>query len=170
MLLISYKVWKNTLATRYNNRKIISERQTLPIGKILPGMIVTFNYSEQGVTDPRPLLLFLHHNKEKKVLEGLNLNYVNPSKLKKLFSVIEFKKGKLDEQENLLQLRKEYFRIQISNPKKRSPMNNDRFYSDVIGSDVIFKKSYRSYKTTKLSALKVANVKLNLIGVESDED
>ena len=38
------------------------------------------------------------------------------------------------------------------------------------GSDVLFKKSYRSYKTTKLSALKVTNIKLNLIGVESDED
>ena len=158
------------MATRYNNHKIIENRQTLPVGKLLPGMIITFNYSEQGVTDPRPLLLFLHHNKDRNVLEGLNLNYVNPSKLKKLFSVIEFKKGKLDEQENLLSLKNDYFRIQISNPKKRSPMNTDRFYSDVITSDGSFKKSYRSYKTTKLSALKVTNVKLNLIGVDADED
>ena len=158
------------MATRYNNHKIIENRQTLPVGKLLPGMIITFNYSEQGVTDPRPLLLFLHHNKDRNVLEGLNLNYVNPSKLKKLFSVIEFKKGKLDEQENLLSLKNDYFRIQISNPKKRSPMNTDRFYSDVITSDASFKKSYRSYKTTKLSALKVTNIKLNLIGVDVDED
>ncbi len=158
------------MATRYNNHKIIENRQTLPVGKLLPGMIITFNYSEQGVTDPRPLLLFLHHNKDRNVLEGLNLNYVNPSKLKKLFSVIEFKKGKLDEQENLLSLKSDYFRIQISNPKKRSPMNTDRFYSDVITSDASFKKSYRSYKTTKLSALKVTNIKLNLIGVDVDED
>ncbi len=158
------------MATRYNNHKIIENRQTLAVGKLLPGMIITFNYSEQGVTDPRPLLLFLHHNKDRNVLEGLNLNYVNPSKLKKLFSVIEFKKGKLDEQENLLSLKSDYFRVQISNPKKRSPMNTDRFYSDVITSDTSFKKSYRSYKTTKLSALKVTNIKLNLIGVDVDED
>ena len=66
------------MAARYNNLKIISERQTLPIGKILPGMIVTFNYSEQNVTDPRPLLLFLHHNKEIKVLgkQSLGMFYV----------------------------------------------------------------------------------------------
>ena len=76
----------------------------------------------------------------------------------------------MEEQENLISLKKDYFRIQISNPKKRSPMNNDRFYSDIIGSDEIFKRSYRSYKTTKLSALKVTNIKLNMIGVESDED
>jgi hypothetical protein len=156
------------LARRYNNRKIIDTQQTLPLGKILPGMIVTFNYSEQGVTDPRPLLLFLHYNKDNKVLEGLNMNYINPAKLKKLFSVIEFKKGKLDEQENLLSLKQNYFRIQISNPKRRSPISSKRFYGDVIGSDNRFLESYRSYKTTKLSALKVANIHLDMVGVVSE--
>ena len=76
------------MSTRYNNRKIILSEQTLPIGKLLPGMIMTFNYSESGVTDPRPLLLFLHRNIETKLIEGLNLNYLNPSKLKNLFQVI----------------------------------------------------------------------------------
>ena len=46
-------------------------------------MIVTFNYSEQGVTDPRPILLFLHKDTSTKNIEGLNLNYLNPTKLKK---------------------------------------------------------------------------------------
>ena len=133
--------------TRYNNRKIIAREQTLPIGKALPGMIVTFNYSEEGVTDPRPILLFLH--RETTTIEGLNLNYINPSKIKKLFSVIEFKKGKLDEQENLIYLKENYFRIQISNPKKRSPLSTKRFYGDVVASDNRFMESYRKYKTTK---------------------
>ena len=94
------------MATRYNNRKIISTHQTLPLNKILPGMIVTFNYSEEGVTDPRPILLFLHRDTKINTVEGLNLNYINPSKIKKLFSVIEFKKGKLDEHENLIKLKR----------------------------------------------------------------
>ena len=156
------------MARRYNNRKIIDTQQTLPLNKILPGMIVTFNYSEQGITDPRPLLLFMHYNKDTKVLEGLNLNYINPSKIKKLFSVIEFKKGKLDEQENLIYLKENYFRIQISNPKKRSPISPKRFYGDVVSSDNRFVESYRSYKTTKLSALKVANIHLDMVGVVSE--
>ena len=67
------------MATRYNNRKIVLSEQTLPTGKLLPGMIVTFNYSEKGVTDPRPILLFLHRDKETKLLEGLNINYINPA-------------------------------------------------------------------------------------------
>ena len=153
------------MARRYNNRKIIDTQQTLPLNKILPGMIVTFNYSEQGITDPRPLLLFMHYNKDTKVLEGLNMNYINPAKLKKLFSVIEFKKGKLEEEENLVFLKEDYFRIQISNPKKRSAMSTKRFYSDVILADKYFKQAYRSYKTTKLSTLKVTNIKLDMVGI-----
>ncbi len=158
-----YRLWRNTLANRYNNRKIIESQQTIAAGKLLPGMILTFNYSELGVSDPRPLLLFLHHNKDTKVLEGLNLNYVNPTKLKKLFTMIEFKKGKLDESENLVKLKEDYFRVQLSNPKKRSALSTKRFYEDVITDEVVFKKSYRSYKTTKLTSLKVTQINIKFI-------
>ena len=50
-------------------------------------MIVTFNYSERGVKDPRPILLFLNLDNKNNNLEGLNVNYLNPTKLKKLFTV-----------------------------------------------------------------------------------
>jgi len=146
------------LATRYNNRKIILSEQTLPTGKLLPGMIVTFNYSEKGVTDPRPILLFLHRDKETKLLEGLNINYINPAKVKKLFQVIDFKKGETGV-ENLISLREDYFRIKIANPKERSAFTAKRFYGSVVSSDKVFRKAYRSYKTNKLSALKVTNIK-----------
>ena len=112
------------MANRYNNRRIIKSGQKVAVGKLLPGMILTFNYSERGVKDPRPILLFLHN--EKGLIEGININYLNPTKLKKLFSVIEFKKGKLDEEENLIFFKEDYFRIQISNPKKRSAMTPKR--------------------------------------------
>ena len=156
------------MASRYNNRKIILSEQTLPVGKLLPGMIVTFNYSESGVTDPRPVLLFLHRDRETNLLEGLNINYINPSKVKKLFQVIEFKKGKVESDENLLSLKENYFRIQIANPKKRSPLTTKRFYSGIVAGDIAFKQAYRSYKTTKLTALKVTNIKLDMVGISED--
>ena len=146
------------MANRYNNRKIILTAQTLPMGKLLSGMIVTFNYSEEGVTDPRPILLFLHRDGEKKLIEGLNMNYINPAKIKKLFQVIEFKKG-VHGQENLIALREDYFRIQLSVTKRRSFMSPKRFYSNIILADNVFTRAYRSYKTNKLSALKVINIK-----------
>ena len=126
-------------------------------------MILTFNYSETSVKDPRPILLYLHTDKTNKNLEGLNMNYINPTKIKKLFQVIDYKKTKVDEVENLISLKEDYFRIQISNPKKRSAMSTKRFYGDVILADNIFKGAYRSYKTTKLSALKVTQIKLELV-------
>ena len=146
------------MATRYNNRKIILSEQTLPIGKLLSGMILTFNYTEEGVTDPRPILLFLHRDSEKKLIEGLNMNYINPAKIKKLFQVIAFKKGEHG-QENLIALSEDYFRIQLSITKSRSFMSPKKFYSNIILADNVFKRSYRSYKTDKLSALKVTNIK-----------
>tara|TARA_A100001011_G_C13807318_1_gene633455 strand:+ start:198 stop:575 length:378 start_codon:yes stop_codon:yes gene_type:complete len=124
-------------------------------------MILTFNYSEKGVKDPRPILLFLYNNNS--ILEGININYLNPTKLKKLFSVIEFKKGKLEEEENLIFLKEDYFRIQISNPKKRSAMSPKRFYSDVILSDKYFKDAYRSYKAKSLTSLLVSQINTEFI-------
>ena len=98
-----------------------------------------------------------------KNIEGLNINYLNPTKLKKLFQVIDFKKTKVEEVENLINLKEDYFRIQISNPKKRSAMSNKRFYGDVISADRYFKEAYRSYKLTKLTSLKVTQINLEFI-------
>ena len=55
-------------------------------------MIVTFNYSEQGVMDPRPILLFLHQDSKTKNIEGLNLNYLNPM----LYQLINFSKKHIE--------------------------------------------------------------------------
>ena len=147
--------------TRYNNRNIIKSEQKLSLGKLLPGMIVTFNYSEKGVTDPRPILLFLHRDRETKLLEGLNVNYINPAKVKKLFQVIVLKKDETSV-ENLISLQEDYYRIKISNPKERSAVTAKQFYSNIILGDNVFKRAYRSYKTTKLSALKVTNINENM--------
>ena len=151
------------MARRYNNKRIIKSIQTVPPRRLLPGMIVTFNYSEQGVMDPRPILLYLNTNPQTKTIEGLNMNYLNPTKLKKLFAVTDFKKAKVNEQEDIINIKEEYFRIEISNPKKRSAMTTQRFYSDVISSDKYFKEAYRSYKLNKLTSLKVTQINTEFI-------
>jgi len=151
------------LASRYNNKRIIKSFQTVGMGKLLPGMILTFNYSEPGVKDPRPILLYLSTNKVTKNIEGLNINYLNPTKLKKLFKVADVKNTKLDEIENLISLKEEYFRLQIANPKKRSAMTPKRFYGDIISADRYFKEAYRSYKLTKLTSLKVTQINIQFI-------
>ena len=47
-------------------------------------------------------------------------------------------------------------------------MSTKRFYSDVVGSDNVFKKAYRSYTISKLTALKVTNINLDLVGVDEN--
>jgi len=95
-----------------------------------------------------------------RLLPGMILN---ATKLKKLFTVADFKKTELDEVENLISLKENYFRLQIANPKKRSAMTPKRFYSDVISADKYFKQSYRSYKLTKLTSLKVTQINMEFI-------
>ena len=133
------------------------------MGRLLPGMIITFNYSEKNVMDPRPILLYLNTDKKNKNLEGLNLNYLNSTKLKKLFKVADVKKTETDEVENLIGLTESYYRLQIANPKKRSAMTPKRFYGDIISGDKYFKQSYRSYKLTKLTSLKVTQINTQFI-------
>ena len=151
------------MASRYNNKRIVKSFQTIGRGKLLPGMILTFNYSEPGVKDPRPILLYLSTDKINKNLEGLNLNYLGTSKLKKLFKVADFRKTETDEIENLIGLTESYYRLQIANPKKRSSMTPKRFYGDIISSDRYFKQAYRSYKLKKLTSLKVTQINTQFI-------
>mgnify|MGYP000868127225 CR=1 FL=1 len=54
------------MASRYNNKRIVKSFQTIGQGRLLPGMIITFNYSEPGVMDPRPILLYLNTDKKSK--------------------------------------------------------------------------------------------------------
>jgi len=145
------------LSRRYNNRRIIKSFQTIAPGKLLPGMILTFNYSEVGVTDPRPILSYLYTNRKNKIIEGINMNYLSMSKIDKYFDVIDFKKG-ITGKENLISLKEAYFRIEISNPKHRSAMTTERFYNTVVKADKYFQQAYRSYKLSKLSSLKVINI------------
>ena len=151
------------MASRYNNKRIIKFTQTVGMGRLLPGMIITFNYSEKSVMDPRPILLYLNTDKKSKNIEGLNLNYLNSTKLKKLFKVADVKKTETDEVENLIGLTESYYRLQIANPKKRSAMTPKRFYGDIISGDKYFKQSYRSYKLTKLTSLKVTQINTQFI-------
>jgi hypothetical protein len=125
-------------------------------------MIVTFNYSEEGVTDPRPILLFLHQDKKTKLIEGLNLNYIGPAKIVKLFNVIDFKKASTG-MENLIVLKEDYFRIRITTAKDPSPLTTKRFYSGIVGADNAFKRAYRSYKISKVTSLKVTSIIEKLI-------
>ena len=43
-------------------------------------------------------------------------------------------------------------------------MTPEKFYKDVIKGDSIIKRAYRSYKLEKVSSLKAADIRENLLG------
>ena len=147
------------MAIKYNNRKItLSESaQKIATSYTLPGMILTFNYAESGVLDPRPLLLLLHENNDKDLLEGLNLNYINPSKINFLFQRIDRLKI-YTMVENLVGMKNDYSRVQLTS--KFRPLDDDgsSFYKEVVLTEKSFIGAYRKYKLSKLTQLRVLNV------------
>ena len=66
--------------------------------------------------------------------------------------------------EMIEEFEKDITRVQLSSRKKRDHMTPQKFYKDVIKGDSIIKKAYRSYYLTKMSSLKAADIKENLLG------
>ena len=54
--------------------KIVKREELIPPGRLAEGMIISFRYSSGS--DKTPLVLVLNNDKEKKMIEGINLNYI----------------------------------------------------------------------------------------------
>ena len=70
----------------------------------------------------------------------------------------------IDKDEMIEEFEKDITRVQLSSRKKRDHMTPQKFYKDVIKGDSIIKKAYRSYYLTKMTSLKAADIKENLLG------
>ena len=125
-------------------------------------MVVSFKY--QGGFDSTPLVLVLYYDKKKKMIEGINLNYITISRVGRLVELMGDAKVGIDKDEMVEEFEKDITRVQLSSRKKRDNMTPQKFYKDVIKGDSIIKKAYRSYYLTKMSSLKAADIKENLLG------
>ena len=71
--------------SKFNHAEKIKDLHSGKLSSIIPGMIVTFRYAADNVTDRQPLILFLYYDRISGVLDGLNLNYLNNFRFKRLF-------------------------------------------------------------------------------------
>ena len=62
---------------RYNKSKIVKREELIPPGKLYEGMIITFRYNSGS--DKTPVVLVIYYDKKKKMIEGINLNYITIS-------------------------------------------------------------------------------------------
>ena len=145
-----------------NKSKIVKREELIPDGRLEEGMIVTFRYN--GGSDKTPVVLVIYYDKQKNMIEGINLNYITISRVGRLVELMGDAKVGIDKDEMIEEFEKDITRVQLSSRKKRDHMTPQKFYKDVIKGDSIIKKAYRSYYLTKMTSLKAADIKENLLG------
>ena len=143
---------------KYNNKRAITLKQTtISSGQILEGMVISFRYKDGFDTDP--LVLVLYNNRKTKAFEGVNLNYITPRRIEKLFESVKAEGILLDMDEEIEGTSRDTTRIQLSSKKARGNMTPEKFYKQIIKTDKQVKSAYRSYKLDKVSSIKAVDVK-----------
>ena len=145
-----------------NKSKIVQREEIIPPGKLDEGMIITFRYNSGS--DKTPVVLVIYYDKKKKMIEGINLNYITISRVGRLVELMGDAKVGIDKDEMVDEFEKDITRIQLSSKKRRDNMTPQKFYKDVVKGDSIIKRAYRSYKLEKMTSLKAADIRENLLG------
>ena len=136
------------MPTKHNHRKNILSESASAKGKLESGDIVFFNYSGKKVTTKRPMVLVLHTNL-KGHLHGLNLDYIPPATLKKLWELTKLTvAGKV---EKLIKLRLPLLKADIGNPKAFYNSRLKRFLQGQLGKTGV---AYRTYTLSGVGGIK----------------
>ena len=131
--------------------------QKVPESKILPGMLLTFEYSETGVTDRRPLILVLGVVEDR--IEGVNFNYLKESQISRFYKEA-VNIGVEPLYENHIKLPNDYIRVPMATKYSPSRWDGQTVYKRIFKKYKIFRSAYRSYKLKSMSATKVVNYKI----------
>ncbi len=151
-----------------HHSKIIKDSHVISTASIMEGMILSFSYSTTRAgsitNDYTPIVLVLYRNKKKGVIEGINLNYLNITKIKKVFTIVQKRmRSEILTNESVPGVSQDFTRVQISSQRRRSNLTPERFYEKVITEDPDFQKAYRSYKYTALKNISVVDLKPELL-------
>jgi len=120
-------------------------------------MIIQFSYYGEERVDKRPLILFLYHDRTKKLVHGINLNYIYDYEVQQIFdNAAKITKVKMENESILSE--KEYTRILI--PRSRSEQTTKKLYENIIKPTLIEYDIYRTYKPAKIRRIKLVTYKL----------
>ena len=74
-----------------HHSRLIEESRIISSQAIIEGMILSFSYTSTRAgavtSDFTPIVLVLYRDRKKGVIEGVNLNYIPITKVKKLFKM-----------------------------------------------------------------------------------
>ena len=152
------------MAKYKHHGRLIKSTKVIANKAIIEGMIVSFSYTStraKAVTnDYTPLVLVLYRNRQKGLIEGVNLNYMPIAKVKKLFKLVGSRlRSEILTDEKIPGISTDFTRVQISSQRRRSNITPERFYEKVITEDPIFKSAYRTYKYEALKNVALVDVK-----------
>ena len=143
---------------KHNHRNKIRKEIKIPEGKILPGMILWFEYTKENVFDVKPLVLVLSIESGK--IDGINLNYMNEYDLQRMFSVMQSLTPVI--KENILKLPNPYPRLQLSNRLRPSSISGKNIY-DRIKVKNTWKNAFRTYDLKVATSVKLINYDLDIV-------
>ena len=144
----------------------ILHRERLSLERALPVMIIEFSYSSSGTGDKKPLFLIIGKDINKKLLHGINLNYLNERMIQRLFELIS-KKYSVDyipAGSGYKWIDGPYTRVAIPLGNRTIPTN---IYEEIIKPKIINVNPvnydcYRTYNMSKINSVNVINYKLNI--------
>ena len=152
---------------KFNHTEKIKNLHPGKLLSIIPGMIITFRYLGPQITDKQPLILYLHYDSVNGLVDGLNLNYLDNFRFKKLFEGFQNITQVTTQNKSTSNLISENYTL-ISIPplgklqtKSRAEtiVEMRRLYKQFINKTPGFTDIYRSYKPSNLSSLKIVNLK-----------
>ena len=144
---------------KHNHRNKILKEIKIPEGKVLPGMILWFEYTKKNVFDVKPLVLVLSIESGK--IDGINLNYMNEYDLQRMFSVMQSLTPVI--KENILKLPNPYMRLQLSNRLRPTSISGKNIY-DRIKAKNAWKNAFRTYNLKVATSVKLINYDLDILG------
>jgi hypothetical protein len=137
------------------SKRLLTQKVTE--AKILPGMLLTFEYSEPNVTDRRPLILVLGVVEDR--IEGVNFNYLKESEITRFYKEA-VTIGVEPLYENYLKLPNDYIRVPMATKFTPSRWDGKTVYNRIFKKYKQYKLAFRSYKLKSMNATKVVNYKI----------
>ena len=150
---------------KINHYRRILSKKVISRSELIPGMIIEFRYSSRNRFDPKPLILFLYHDRKLDLIHGINFNYIYEQDVQNIFTLISKTVGvsiEYDIEDS------SYSRIKLNpNPKSRSGIGAQKLYESVIKPKLFntqrTKDCYRTYKADKISAVNSINYRIDVI-------
>jgi len=140
----------------------------LPEARILPGMMVSFQYGSPTAYDKRPLFMVMHFSRKNKKIEGMNLNYLKESDIQ-LFHRECKRIGVDSDWEDILGGSKEYVRLMMNTKFSPNRFDGKVVYKMLFHRNKRYKRAYRSYNLEKVTSLKVVTYELDVLKKSDDE-